>query len=155
MTRASFAVLGHVLGVILIGSGGMGSASAQQPTPIKDILVSPSAYHRQTVVLRGKVRMPGVIRGYNAWGQQLCGQEFVLEDEGGQLPVMYLIACRPGHEREWMVRQGEAITVEATMEAAPSNMKTVTGRGLGTSAVAQRIIREDRGGTHLSIDPIR
>lgn len=128
---------------------------AQQALPIKDILANPSAYHRQAIIVHGKVEMPGEMRGVNAWGQQLCGQQFMLDDETGQLPVRTVVVCQQANEREWRVRHGEVVTIEATMEAAPGNMKTITGRSLGATAVVNRVHRENLGETRVSIDPLR
>lgn len=142
----------------LIGCG-LASATvavhAQEPIKIKDLLANPSAYHRQAIVIHGKVETPNEMRGVDSWGQQLCGQQFTLDDETGQLPVRSVVVCQKGDEREWWVRHGEVVTIEATMEAAPNNLKTVTGRGLGASALVTRVHRDDLGGTRVSIDPIR
>lgn len=132
-----------------------GAVEAEQALPIRDILSNPSAYHRQAVVLHGVVEMPGEMRGVNAWGQQLCGQQFMLNDETGQLPVRTMVVCQQGSENSWRVGHGESVTVEATMEAAPGNMKTISGRGLGVSAVANRVIHEFTGSPQVSIAPMR
>ncbi|MFO0773987.1 MAG: hypothetical protein U0172_04885 [Nitrospiraceae bacterium] len=129
-----------------------GAAVAQQTMPIKDILLNPSAYHRQAVVLHGVVEHPGEMRGMNAWGQPLCGQQFTLNDETGQIPVRTVVACKSGDDSEWRLAPGESVTLEATMDAAPSNMRTITGRGLGISALVTRIIRDPNSTPHISFD---
>ena len=141
--------------VLLGGLSGAAFVQAQQTTLIKDILVNPTAYHRQAVVVRGKVLMPGEVRGVNAWGQQLCGQQFLLEDDTGRLLLRSLMICQPDNDSEMRVRHGEAVTIEATVEAAPPNMQTVTGRGLGFGAMVTRVTHEDHGTPHVSIEPIQ
>lgn len=131
------------------------AVSAESALPIRDILSNPSAYHRQAVLLHGVVEMPGELRGVNAWGQQLCGQQFILTDETGQLPVRTAMVCQPGTENDLHVGHGESITVEATMDAAPNNMQTITSRGLGVSAVATRVIHNVTSSPQVSIAPLR
>ena len=141
-----------ILAAELVGAE---SVQAQQSLPIKDILVNPSAYHRQAIVVHGKVEMPGEVRGVNAWGQQLCGQQFLLDDETGRMLMRSLAICQPGTDSELRVRHGETVTIEATVEAAPANMQTVTGRGLGFGAIVNRVIHDSYGSTLITIDPIR
>ncbi|GKS57862.1 hypothetical protein YTPLAS18_13890 [Nitrospira sp.] len=132
-----------------------GLVRAQSAVPIKDILMNPPAYHRQAIVVHGKVVMPGEVRGVNAWGQQLCGQQFLLDDETGRMLMRSLMICQPDNVSELRVRHGETVTIEATVEAAPANMQTVTGRGLGFGAMVTHVTHEDLGGTRISIDPTR
>ena len=148
---------GIAAGLFILVGGLLGDAvvRAQSTVPIKDILLNPPAYHRQAIIVHGKVVMPGEMRGVNAWGQQLCGQQFLLDDETGRMLMRSLVICQPENDSDLRVRHGETVTIEATVEAAPANVQTVSGRGLGFGAMVTRVTHEDYGGTRVSIDPIR
>ncbi len=99
-------------GVCAVGQAGQ----AQQALQIKDLLADPAAYRGLSIVVHGRVDMPGEMRGINASGQQLCGQEFTLHDDTGHLLMRHIVVCQGSADGGWRVTHGETVTIEATLD---------------------------------------
>jgi len=80
-------------GVILlvIFGASLQSLSADVMTSVQQVLSNPSAFHRHAVVLKGRLKLMGQWEGKDAVGAPICGPMFELDDDTGEIPVIYLI----------------------------------------------------------------
>ena len=118
-----------------------GMAIAEDVLPIKDILASPTDFHRRKVLLSGMVKDISSVEGKDTLNLAMCGQGFFLDDETGSIEVIYLVKCVGGAETVEYVHAGEHIVVEATIDAPPSNVKHPSGSSFDFRAMATKITR--------------
>ena len=108
---------------------------------IASVLSSPTSFHRRAVMLQGVVRriIPYESRNLSN-NQPMCSQDFILEDDTGEIEVVYMARCQVGEEKAIPVTQGESLTVYATIDAPPDNMTNTDGSEFGFRAMATKIM---------------
>lgn len=133
-----------MLGLLVCGwlcSEEVVAAPADEITSIGSITVNPTANNRRAVILHGKTRSLSIYQGRDGFGQAVCGQGFILEDDTGSLDVLYLVRCH-SNEAPTVVVEGERVVVYATIDAAASGVKNSEGKELFVKAMATKIVRE-------------
>jgi hypothetical protein len=86
-------------------------------TPIGLILSNPSAFHRKALKLEGIAKDVEPYSGYEAATRRpICGADFKLEDDTGEIKVHYHAWCAAGEEQASTVVEGSRVIVEGSME---------------------------------------
>lgn len=135
---------GLMLGLLLCGwlwVAGADAAQGDEVTPISAITVNPLANNRRVVILHGKTRGLSTYHGQDGFGQTVCGQGFILEDDTGSLDVLYLFRCH-ATETPTVIAEGERVIVYATIDVSPEKMKNSEGKEMLIKAMATKIVRE-------------
>jgi hypothetical protein len=126
-----------VLGWSLSGHG------MEEITPVAKIWANPSAFHRHSVVLKGVLKLVSRWEGKDAVGAPTCGPIFKLDDDSGDIPVMYIIRCDADEVGRVTAMAGERAIVHAMIEAA-TVVSTADGSEYQTRAIATKIQREEK-----------
>ncbi len=74
-------------------------------------------------------------------GKPTCGPIFTLDDDSGDIPVMYIIRCDAAEVDRVTAMAGERAIVHAIIEAA--TVITADGSEYKTRAIASKIQREE------------
>jgi hypothetical protein len=125
----------------LLAQAAATSAGEILPTEIlqiKSVVSDPTAYHRRTVKLQGKVKN---LAKADASNQTSCNQDFTLEDETGAIPVYYIVRCEISGQKAIQLLEGEQVIVEGSVEALSGNVHSSDGKSFGSAVMASRIIR--------------
>jgi hypothetical protein len=113
--------------------------SADVMTSVQQVLSNPSAFHRHAVVLK----LMGQWEGKDAVGAPICGPMFELDDDTGEIPVIYLIRCDQQEVSRVSSMAGGRVIIYATIDSA-----TVTINADGSEsrirAMATKIQGEDK-----------
>ena len=131
-----------MVGILLLGWI-LNAHAADEIASVEKILSNPSAFHRHDVVLKGELKLVGQWEGKDTLGSQTCGPIFKLEDDTGEIPVMYVIRCDQNELNRLSAMAGGQVIVHATIEAETVSTST-SGNEFRTRAMAKKIRREDR-----------
>ena len=131
-----------IVGIVLLGWI-LYAHAADEITQVTKILSNPSAYHRHDVVLKGGLKLVGQWEGKDTLGSPLCGPIFKLEDDTGEIPVMYVIRCDQNEVKKFEAMAGGRVIVHATIEAETVST-SASGNEFRTRAMAKKIRREDK-----------
>ena len=131
-----------MVGIVLLGWS-LHAHAADEITPIEKVLSNPSAFHRHAVVLKGGLKLVGQWEGKDTLGSATCGPIFKLEDDTGEIPVMYVIRCVQSEVDKIAAMAGGRVIVHATIEAETVST-TTSGDEFRTRAMAKKIRREDK-----------
>jgi hypothetical protein len=121
----------------------LSSQAADDITPVAKVLANPSAFHRHDVVLKGGLKFVGHWEGKDVVGVPTCGPIFKLEDDSGEIPVLYIIRCDQNEVSKVSAMAGGRAIVHATIEAA-TVISDVDSSEYRTRAMASRIQREEK-----------
>ena len=132
-------------GVILlvIFGASLQSLSADVMTSVQQVLSNPSAFHRHAVVLKGRLKLMGQWEGKDAVGAPICGPMFELDDDTGEIPVIYLIRCDQQEVSRVSSMAGGRAMIYATIDSATVTIN-VDGSESRIRAMAIKIQREDK-----------
>ena len=86
-----------IVGMVVLGWSLSGHCM-EEITPVAKIWANPSAFHRHNVVLKGILKLVSRWEGKDAVGAPTCGPIFKLDDDSGDIPVLYIIRCDPAEE---------------------------------------------------------
>ncbi len=128
-----------IVGMVVLGWSLSGNSS-EEITPVAKIRANPNAFHRHKVVLKGVLKLVSRWEG-NAMGKPTCGPIFTLDDDSGDIPVMYIIRCDAAEVDRVTAMAGERAIVHAIIEAA--TVITADGSEYKTRAMASKIQREE------------
>ena len=131
--------IGTTLALMLVSS--MAISADESVTSVGTVLVNPVSFHRKPVMVQGLAKEVATYERKVLLGREQCGQEFKLEDETGVMDVVWKAWCQNGEEKAVFVAPGDRITVHATIEAPPGNVKNASGSDFGFKAVATKIVR--------------
>jgi hypothetical protein len=131
-----------MVGIVLLGWI-LNAHAADEITPVAKILSNPSAFHRHSVVLKGGLKLVGQWEGKDTLGSPVCGPIFKLEDDTGEIPVVYVIRCDQNEANKIAAMAGGQAIVHATIEAETVST-TTSGNEFRTRAMAKKIRREDK-----------
>ena len=131
-----------MVGIVLLGWI-LHAHAADEVTPVEKILSNPSAFHRHDVVLKGGLKLVGQWEGKDTLGSQTCGPIFKLEDDTGEIPVMYVIRCDQNELNRLSAMAGGQVIIHATVEAETVNSNANSSE-YRTRAMAKKIRREDK-----------
>lgn len=129
-----------MVGMVLLGWI-LNAHAADEITRVEMILSNPSAFHRHDVVLKGGLKLVGEWEGTDTLGSRTCGPIFKLNDDTGEIPVMYVIRCDQNELNKLSAMAGELVIVHATIEAETVSTST-SGNEFRIRAMAKRIRRE-------------
>ena len=119
------------------------SQAADVITSVQQIRSNPSAFHRHVVALKGRLKLIGQWQGKDAAGAPTCGPTFELDDDTGEISVIYLIRCDEQEVSRVSAMAGGRAIVYATIDSV-----TVTINADGSEsrirAMATKIQREDK-----------
>ncbi len=123
--------------VILMGTDGW----AEEPvTPIGFLLVNPTALHRRALKLKGVTHsVAAYSEGETGTKQLYCGADFKLEDETGEIEVLYRVRCQAGEQRAVVIGEKMHVVVEGNMEAPPTIMRGADGNTYGFKILARTV----------------
>jgi hypothetical protein len=131
-----------VILLVLFGAS-LQSLAADVMTSVQQVLSNPSAFHRHDVVLKGRLKFVGQLDGKNAAGAPICGPTFELDDDTGEIRVIYLIRCDQQEVSRVSAMAGGRAIIHATIDSI-----TVTINADGSEsrirAMATKIQREDK-----------
>ena len=131
-----------MVGIVLLGWS-LHAHAADEITPVEKILSNPSAFHRHDVVFKGELKLVGQWEGNDTLGSVTCGPIFKLEDDTGEIPVMYVIRCDQNELNRLSAMAGGRVIVHATSEAETVSTST-SGNEFRIRAMAKNIRREDK-----------
>jgi hypothetical protein len=132
-------------GVVILALFGasLQSLAADVMTSVQQVLSNPSAFHRHAVVFKGRLKLIGQWEGKDAVGAPTCGPTLELDDDTGEIPVIYLIRCDQQEVSRVSAMAGGRAIIYATIDSA-----TVTINADGSEsrirAMATKIQREDK-----------
>lgn len=129
-----------IVGMVVLGWSLSGNSS-EEITPVAKIRANPNAFHRHNVVLKGVLKLVSRWEGKDAVGKPTCGPIFKLDDDSGDIPVMYIIRCDAAEVDRVTAMAGERAIVHAVIEAA--SVTTADGSEYKTRAMATKIQREE------------
>ena len=131
-----------VILLVLFGAS-LQSQAADVMTSVQQVLSNPSAFHRHDVVLKGRLTLVGQWEGKDTVGRPICGPIFKLDDDTGEIPVLYLIRCDQQEVSRVSSMAGGRVIIYATIDSA-----TVTINADGSEsrirAMATKIQGEDK-----------
>jgi hypothetical protein len=130
-----------IVGVVVLGWSLSGHCM-EEITPVAKIWANPSAFHRHKVVLKGVLKLVSRWEGKDAVGIPTCGPIFKLDDDSGDIPVMYIIRCDAAEIGKVTAMAGERVIVHATIEASYL-VSSTDGSEYRTRAMASKIQREE------------
>ena len=130
-----------IVGMVVLGWSLSGHCM-EEITPVAKIWANPSAFHRHKVVLKGTLKLVSRWEGKDAVGTPTCGPIFKLEDDSGDIPVLYIIRCDAAEVGKVTAMAGERAIVHATIEAA-TVISSTDGSEYKTRAMATKIQREE------------
>ena len=131
-----------MVGIVLLGWS-LNAHAADEITPVEKILSNPSAFHRHNVMLKGGLKLVGQWEGKDTLGSATCEPIFKLEDDTGEIPVMYVIRCDQNELNRLSAMAGGQVIVHATIEAETVGMST-SGNEFRIRAMAKKIRLEDK-----------
>ncbi len=131
-----------MVGMVVLGWSLSGHCM-EEITPVAKIWANPSAFHRHDVVLEGALKLIGRWEGTDVLGLPTCGPIFKLDDDSGDIPVMYVIRCDAAEVGKVTAMAGGRAIVHATIEAA-TVISTADGSEYRTRAMATKIQREEK-----------
>ena len=114
----------------------------EEITPVAKIWANPSAFHRHNVVLKGALKLVSRWEGKDAVGAPTCGPIFKLDDDSGDILVIYIIRCDTAEVSRVTAMAGERAIVHAVIEAA-TVISAADGSEYQTRAMATKIQREE------------
>ena len=132
-------------GVILLVLFGASfqSLAADVMTSVQQVLSNPSAFHRHAVVLKGRLKLMGQWEGKDAVGKPICGPMFELDDDTGEIPVLYLIRCDQQEVRRISAMAGGKTVIHATIDSVTVTMNP-DGSDYHLRAMASKIQRDEK-----------
>lgn len=130
-----------IAGMIVLGWS-LSGHSMEEITPVAKIWANPSAFHRHKVVLKGVLKLISRWEGKDVVGVPTCGPIFKLDDDSGDIPVLYIIRCDAAEVGKVTAMAGERVIVHATIEAV-TVVSTADGSEYKTRAMASKIQREE------------
>ena len=130
-----------IVGVIALGWN-LSGLCMEEVTTVAKILTNPSAFHRHKVVLKGVLKLVSRWEGKDTVGSQTCGPIFQLDDDSGDIPVLYIIRCDAAEVGKVTAMAGQRVTVEATIEAT-TVVSSANGDENKTRAMASKIYRTE------------
>jgi hypothetical protein len=107
-----------VMFLALFGTG-LQSQGADVVTSVQQVLSNPSAFHRHDVILKGRLKLVGQWEGKDAVGAPTCRPTFELDDDTGQISVIYIIRCDQQEVSRVSAMAGGRATIYATIDSAP------------------------------------
>ena len=130
-----------IVSVVVLGLSLSGHCM-EEITPVAKIWANPSAFHRHKVVLKGVLKLVSRWEGKDAVGTPTCGPIFKLDDDSGDIPVIYIIRCDAAEIEKVTAMAGERAIVHATIEAT-TVVSTAEGSEYKTRAMASKIQRTE------------
>jgi hypothetical protein len=130
-----------IVGMVVLGWS-LSGYCMEEITPVAKIWANPSAFHRHSVVLKGVLKLVSRWEGKDAVGAPTCGPIFKLDDDSGDILVMYIIRCDTAEVSRVTAMAGARAIVHATIEAA-TVISTADGSEYQTRAMATKIQREE------------
>jgi hypothetical protein len=132
-------------GVILLVLFGASfqSLAADVITSVQQVLSNPSAFHRHAVVLKGRLKLMGQWEGKDAVGKPICGPMFELDDDTGEIPVLYLIRCDQQEVSRISAMAGGKTVIHATIDSVTVTMNP-DGSDYHLRAMASKIQRDEK-----------
>ncbi|MDN5942874.1 MAG: hypothetical protein L0H94_13405 [Nitrospira sp.] len=132
-------------GVVILALLGVSfqSLAADVMTSVQQVLSNPSAFHRHDVVLKGKLKLVGQMEGKNVAGAAICGPIFELDDDTGEIRVIYLIRCDEQEVSRVSAMAGGRAIVYATIDSITVTINA-DGSESRTRAMATKIQRDDK-----------
>ncbi len=133
------------VGLAVLGAWWMlaGHVAAEEVTPVEKVLSNPSAFHRHDVVHRGGLKLIGEWQGKDTFGMPTCGSIFQLDDQTGEIPVVYIIRCDPSERQRVNGLAVGRVSVRGNVEAQ-TVIKMNSGMELRTRVMATNIRREEK-----------
>ena len=126
----------------MVLGGSFSAHAADEIITVDKILSNPSAFHRHVVVLKGALKLVGELEG-STLGNPSCGPIFKLEDDTGDILVMYIIRCDAAEIDRVTAIAGQRAIIHATIEAA-TVISTADGIEYKTRAMATKIQRDEQ-----------
>ncbi len=132
-------------GVILLVLFGASfqSLAADVITSVQQVLSNPSAFHRHAVVLKGRLKLMGQWEGKDAVGKPICGPMFELDDDTGEIPVLYLIRCDQQEVSRISAMAGGKTVIHATIDSVTVTMNP-DGSDYHLRAMDSKIQRDEK-----------
>lgn len=130
-----------IVGMVVLGWS-LSGYCMEEITPVAKIWANPSAFHRHSVVLKGVLKLVSRWEGKDVVGAPTCGPIFKLDDDSGDILVMYIIRCDTAEVSRVTAMAGARAIVHATIEAA-TVISTADGSEYQTRAMATKIQREE------------
>jgi hypothetical protein len=130
-----------IVGLVTLGWS-LSGYCMEEITPVAKIWANPSAFHRHKVVLNGVLKLMSRWEGKDVIGIPTCGPIFKLEDDSGDIPVLYIIRCDDAAVGNMAAMAGERVIVHATIEAT-TVVSTAEGSEYKTRAMASKIQRAE------------
>jgi hypothetical protein len=140
--RLSRTVSIGIVGMVVLGWS-LSGYCMEEITPVAKILANPSAFHRHNVMLKGVLKLVSRWDGKDAVGVPTCGPIFKLDDDSGDIPVLYIIRCDAVEVGRVTAMAGERAIVHAMIEAV-TVISTADGSEYQTRAMATKIQRDDK-----------
>lgn len=131
-----------VILLVLFGAS-LKSQAADVMTSVQQVLSNPSAFHRHDVVLKGRLTLVGQWEGKDTVGRPICGPIFRLDDDTGEIPVLYLIRCDQQEVSRISAMAGGKSVIHATIDSVTVTMNP-DGSDYHLRAMATKIQREDK-----------
>lgn len=121
----------------------LSSAAAGDPTPIRDILEDPRAYHLRQVVLHGTVRNVQPLDPYKLPAGTTCygAYLFYLEDETASINVAVFGLCGVPTVKDPDVEDGARIELQATIQAPSHGGYYLSFQGLKVAGAREGVIQ--------------
>jgi hypothetical protein len=119
------------------------SASATEPTPIRDILDEPPRYHLKQVVLSGTVRNVQPLDPYKLPAGTTCygAYLFYLEDETASISVAVFGICGFPTVKDPDVEDGTRVQVQATIQAPSHGGYYLSFQGLKVAGEREGVVQ--------------
>ncbi|TKB91067.1 MAG: hypothetical protein E8D41_11525 [Nitrospira sp.] len=143
MRRAcKIAIRYGVMFLVLFGAS-LQSLAADVMTSVHQVLSNPSAFHRHDVVLKGRLTLIGQWEGKDTLGRPICGPMFKLDDDTGEIPVLYIIRCDQQEVSRISAMAGGKALIHATIDSDTVTMNP-DGSDYRLRAMATKIQRQDK-----------
>ena len=131
-----------VILLVLFGAS-LQSLAGDVITSIQHVLSNPSAFHRHNVVLNGRLKLIGQWEGKDHVGAPTCGPIFTLDDDTGEILVVYIIRCDEQELSRMATMMGDRATVYGTIDATTVTLNADSSESR-MRALATKIQREEK-----------